>query len=175
MCNFRFFSLFFRFLKLKSNRKYFRFYKNFCVTHTDAWFRLVNSLYLQPFTPPLIIPPDSLIVHTAGTWSGDVRPSNKTRNLTNLYCHTWNFSPEEVSRLTDIVHGRFMAGEKWILSNPIHTYSPEADTLIWEHIEGTHPSRRLTAAFWGGGIDAEAMQALTVPPFTLKKCYIREI
>ena len=61
-----------------------------------------------------------------------------------------------------------------MLSNPIHTYCPEADTPIWEFIEGTHPSRRLTAAFWGGGIDEEVMQALPVPPFTLKKCY-REI
>jgi hypothetical protein len=112
-----------------------------------------EGLILQPFTPPLIIPPDSLIVHISGTWSGDVRPSNNTRNLTTLYCHTWNFSPEEVSRLTDIVHGRSMTGEKWILSNPIHTYCPEADTPIWEFIEGTHPSCRLTAAFWGGEID----------------------
>jgi hypothetical protein len=71
-----------------------------------------EGLTSQPLTPPLVIPPDSLIVHTTGTWSGDIRPSHKTRNLTNLHCHTWNFSPEEISRLTDLVHGRFMAAEK---------------------------------------------------------------
>ena len=65
-----------------------------------------------------------------------------------------------------------MAGEKWELFNPTRTYCPEADTPIWEYIEGSHPSRRLTAAFWGGGIDEEVMQALPVPPFTRKKCYI---
>ena len=64
-----------------------------------------------------------------------------------------------------------MSGEKWELSHPIHTYCPETTTPIWEHIEGTHPSSRLTAAFWGGGIDEEVMMDLPVPPFLRKKCY----
>ena len=42
---------------------------------------------------------------------------------------------------------------------------------LWEFIEGTHPSTKLTSAFWGGGIDEEIMQALPVPSFTRKKCY----
>jgi hypothetical protein len=29
-----------------------------------------KGLVLQPFPPPTIIAPDSLIVHTGGTWSG---------------------------------------------------------------------------------------------------------
>ena len=62
---------------------------------------------------------------------------NKRRLDTHLYCHTWNFSPEELARLTDIIHGRSTAREKWELSNPIRTYCPEADTPIWEHIEGS--------------------------------------
>jgi hypothetical protein len=64
-----------------------------------------------------------------------------------------------------------MAGEKWELSIPIHIYYPEADTPIWEHIKGSHPSSRLTAAFWGGGIDEEVMQTLPITPFNRKKCY----
>jgi hypothetical protein len=119
-----------------------------------------EDLVIQPSTPPLIIPPDSLIVHTGSTWSGDTRPSHTTRNLAPLYCHTWNLSQEETVRLKDIIHGRSMSGEKWELSHPIHTYCPEANTPIWEHIEGTHPSNRLTAAFWGGRIDEEVMMGL---------------
>jgi hypothetical protein len=61
-----------------------------------------------------------------------------------------------------------MSGEKWELSHPIHIYCPETKTTIWEHIEGTHPSNRLTAAFWGGGIDEEVMIGLPVPPFLRK-------
>jgi hypothetical protein len=74
-------------------------------------------------------------------------------------------------RLEDIIHGRSMSGEKWELSQPTRTYCPEANTPIWEYIEGTHPSSRLTAAFWGGGIDEEVMMGLPVPPFLRKKCY----
>jgi hypothetical protein len=67
-----------------------------------------------------------------------------------------------------------MSGEKWELSHPIHTYCPEATTPIWEYIEGTLPSSRLTAAFWGGGIDEEVMMDLPVPPF-LGKIYYRAL
>ena len=130
-----------------------------------------DGLAIQPSPHPLIIPPDSLIVHTDSTWSGDIRPSHTTRNRGPLYCYTWNLLQEETTRLTDIIHGRSMSGEKWELSHPIHTYCPEATTPIWEHIEGTHPSSRLTAAFWGGGIDEEVMMDLPVPPFLRKKCY----
>ena len=56
-----------------------------------------------------------------------------------------------------------MTGEKWELKQPIRTYCPEVDTPIWEYIEGTHPSTRLTSAFWAGGIDEETMQTLPVP------------
>ena len=61
------------------------------VISTGIRVRLITDhqgLTLQPFTPPLIIPTDSLIVHTAGMWSGDIRPSHNTRNLAKLYCHT---------------------------------------------------------------------------------------
>jgi hypothetical protein len=72
-------------------------------------------------------------------------------------------------RLEDIIHGRSMTGEKCELYYPIRTYCPEADTPIWEYIEGTHSSSRLTAAFCGEGIDEEVMQALPVPPFHTQK------
>ena len=110
-------------------------------------------------------------MHTSSTWSGDSCPTHTTRNLFPLTCYTWNFSPYEVARLEDIIHGRSMTGEKWELQHPIRTYCPEADTPIWEYIEGTHPSNRLTAAIWGGGIDEEKMKILPVPSFTRKKCY----
>ena len=121
--------------------------------------------------PTIVIPPDTLIVHTSNTWSGESCPSHLTRNQSSLSCYTWNFSSDEVARLVDLIHGRSMTGEKWELKQPIRTYCPEADTPIWEFIEGTHPSTRLTSAFWGGGIDEETMQALPIPSFTRKKCY----
>jgi hypothetical protein len=34
-----------------------------------------DDLVIQPSTPPLIFPPDSLIVHTNSTWGEDTRPS----------------------------------------------------------------------------------------------------
>ena len=81
-------------------------------THTDRDTGLPHyasdDLVIQPSTPPLIIPPDSLIVHTGSIWSGDTRPSHTTRNLAPLYCYTWNLLQEETIRLTDIIHGRSM-------------------------------------------------------------------
>ena len=121
--------------------------------------------------PTIVIPPDTLIVHTSNTWSGESCPSHSTRNQSSLSCYTWNFSSDEVARLVDLIHGRSMTGEKWELKQPIRTYCPEADTPIWELIEGTHPSTRITSAFWGGGIDEEIIQALPVPSFARKKCY----
>jgi hypothetical protein len=62
-----------------------------------------KRLVLQPFNPPIFKVSGSLIVHTGGTCSGDTRPSPTTRNLDYLYCYSWNFLPEEVVRLSDII------------------------------------------------------------------------
>jgi hypothetical protein len=106
-----------------------------------------DGLAIQPAPPPLLLPPDSLRGHSDITWRGYTRPSHTTRNRGPLYCYTWNLLQEETTRLTDIIHGRFMSGEKWELSHPIHTYCPEVTTPIWKHIEGTHPSSRHMRTF----------------------------
>ena len=136
-----------------------------CLITTQEDITLYNS------GPPIVIAPDTLIVHTAGNWSGDTRPSSQTRNRDTIFCYYSNLSPSEVTLLTDIVRGRSMSGDKWTLFQPIHKYCPETDTPLWSYAEGTHPSRRHTTAFWGGGIDEEVMLALPIPFFTLQKCY----
>ena len=49
-----------------------------CLISTQEGITLQNSR-------PIAIPSDTLIVHTTGTWSGDKRPSPKTRNHDTLY------------------------------------------------------------------------------------------
>jgi len=129
-----------------------------------------EGLPVQHSETPIIIQPDTLMVHTSGTWRGDTRPSPETRNYDNLYCHHWNLTPSEVSLLHDSIRGRTLGGEKWELQQPIHKYCPETNTPLWGYAEGSHPSRRQTTAFWGGGVDETVMRALPVPPFTLRKC-----
>ena len=51
-----------------------------------------EGITLQNSRPPIVIPTDTLIVHTAGIWSGGTRPSPKTRNHDSLYCYYWNLS-----------------------------------------------------------------------------------
>jgi hypothetical protein len=72
-----------------------------------------DGFVLRPFTPPFIISPDTLIIHTGSTLSGDKCPSHTTRNLFPLNCHTWNFSSDEMVLLKNIIHGRSMSGEKF--------------------------------------------------------------
>jgi hypothetical protein len=76
-----------------------------------------------------------------------------------------------VALLNDSIRGRTLGGEKWELQQTIHKYCPETNTPLWGYTEGSHPSRRQTTAFWGGGVDETVMRALPVPPFTLRKCY----
>jgi hypothetical protein len=74
---------------------------------TDIKVCLITSqegLPVQHSEPPIIIGPDTLMVHISGTWRGDTRPSPETRNHDNLYTVTTGISPHRrwLSSLTTL-------------------------------------------------------------------------
>jgi hypothetical protein len=57
---------------------------------SDTRIYLITSqvgISIENDRPPIDIPPDTIIVHTAGNWTGDSRPSSMTRYHNSLYCY----------------------------------------------------------------------------------------